>query len=137
MDCVFCRILKGGIEAQKVFEDGQTVAFLDIHPVAWGHVLVVPREHHETLEALPPEGAAALMTSVRTVAKAAVAAAGAAGCNIFMNNGRCSGQAIPHAHVHVVPRKEGDGVKFNWTTKEASREDLERCAEKVRKAFGS
>ena len=134
-DCVFCRILKGEIPAQKVYEDDRAFALLDINPVAPGHTLVLPRAHHETWTDLPPELASHLALVAQTVARAVVKAQGAQGFNLLMNNHRCSGQAIPHAHFHVIPRKTDDGVKYGWPTKPAVGEELARAAERVRHAL--
>ena len=136
-DCVFCRILKGEIPAQKVFEDDRAVGLLDINPVAPGHTLVLPRAHHETWTDLPPELAAHLAHVAQTVARGVVKAAGAQGFNLLMNNHRCSGQAIPHAHFHVIPRKTDDGVKYGWPTKPALADELAKTAERIRQALKS
>ncbi len=134
-DCVFCRILKGEIAAQKVYESEKVVAILDINPVAWGHVLVMPRAHHEMWTDLPDDVAAALALGTKAVARAVAKAAGAPGFNLLMNNHRCSGQAIPHAHFHVIPRKTDDGIKFNWQTRPATQADLDKAAEAIRAAL--
>jgi histidine triad (HIT) family protein len=134
-DCVFCRILKGEIPAQKVFEDDRVAAILDINPISWGHTLVLPKAHHETYTDLPEDVLAALVQAAQRVARAVVKAAGAEGFNLLMNNHRCSGQAIPHAHVHVIPRKTGDGIKFNWQTKPYGQGELEKAAETLRAAL--
>ena len=134
-DCVFCRILKGEIPAQKVHEDERAVALLDINPVAPGHTLVLTRAHHETWTDLPPELASHLAVVAQTVARGVVKAAGAQGFNLLMNNHRCSGQAIPHVHFHVIPRKTDDGVKYGWPTKPSTGEELAKTAERVRQAL--
>jgi histidine triad (HIT) family protein len=134
-DCVFCRILAGELGAQKVFESDKVVAILDINPVAPGHVLVMPRAHHETLADLPEDVLAALTLATQRVARAAVRAQGAQGFNLFMNNHRCAGQAIPHAHYHVIPRRSNDGVRFDWKTRPATPDDLEKSAEAIRGAL--
>jgi histidine triad (HIT) family protein len=137
VECVFCRILRGEIPAQRVHEDDACVAILDINPVAPGHVLVLPREHHETWLDLPDALADRLARASRVVARAAVAAAGAEGFNLLANNKRCSGQAIPHVHLHVIPRKEGDGVRFQWPAKSADPVELQVQAERIRQVLRS
>jgi histidine triad (HIT) family protein len=137
VECVFCRILRGELAAQRVHEDEACVAILDVNPVAPGHVLVLPREHHETWIELPDELAGRVARTSRIVARAVLAATGAAGFNLLVNNGRCSGQAIPHAHVHVIPRREADGVKFNWPARQADPASLEVQAERIRQALRS
>lgn len=134
-DCVFCRILRGEIPAQKVYEDGQVVAILDINPVAWGHALVLPRAHYETWTDLPADLAGDVARASQAVARAVLRAAGAEGFNLLVNNHPCSGQAIPHAHVHIIPRKTGDGVAFNWKTSPYDPGRIEKAAEAIRAAF--
>jgi histidine triad (HIT) family protein len=134
-DCVFCRIQKGEAAAQKVLENERTFAIIDINPVAWGHVLVLPREHHETWTDLAPDLLADLAQAAQQVARAVKKATGAEGFNLLMNNHRCSGQAIFHAHFHVIPRKTNDGIKFNWIPKPYESGQMEKAAEAVRTAL--
>jgi len=133
--CVFCRIVRGEMPAQVVRDDGRTLAILDIHPVAPGHTLVMPRDHHEGWTDLPPDLAAELARAAQVVAAAAARAFGAQGSNLLVNNGRCAGQAIPHVHVHVIPRKGDDGVRFNWPAKPAAAEDLQKAAAALKGAL--
>jgi len=134
-DCVFCRILKGEIPAQKVHEDEKTFAILDINPVAPGHVLVMPKAHFATWTDLPDDVLSALSLSSRRIAQAVLKAQGAEGFNLLMNNHKCSGQAIFHAHFHVIPRRTGDGVKYNWQTRAPAPEELARTADALRAAL--
>lgn len=111
--CTFCDVVAGTVTADVVFEDDISIAFLDIRPVFPGHTLIVPREHHETLPDLPDHLVPSLFTNVRTLARAVPAALGADGSFVAMNN-RIS-QSVPHLHVHVVPRRKGDGLRgFFW-----------------------
>ena len=135
-DCIFCRIIKGELSAQKVFESEKVVAFLDIHPVSPGHTLVVPRAHFETWVDLPVDVAAALSLASQQVARGVLKATGAVGFNLLMNNHACSGQAIAHAHYHVIPRKPDDGVKYAWPAKDYPAGEIEKMAEGIRKALG-
>jgi histidine triad (HIT) family protein len=113
MDCVFCAIVAGDVPASLVWETPETVAFLDTRPVFKGHVLVVPRRHVDTLLDLPDDLLTPVFTVVRTVAAAVVAGLGAQGSFVAMNN--VVSQSVPHAHVHVVPRTKGDGLRgFFW-----------------------
>ena len=134
-DCVFCRILAGLITARRVYEDARCVALLDINPVAWGHALVIPREHHETWTDLPPDLAADLAKASRKVAEAVKRAAGAEGFNLLMNNHRCAGQAVFHAHFHVIPRKTGDAIDFRWAPKPYAPGEIERVEAAIKSAL--
>jgi len=112
-DCVFCRIVSGEVPAHVVVADEVAVAFLDARPVFKGHVLVVAREHAETLADLPAAGVGPLFERVRLISMAIPAALGAQGTFVALNN--VVSQSVPHLHVHVVPRTKGDGLRgFFW-----------------------
>lgn len=115
--CIFCKIASGQIPCLKVFEDEATLAFLDIGPLAEGHVLLVPKDHYERLEAMPADDVGRLMRSVPALAKALMAVTGADDYNVLCNAGRVAGQAVMHVHVHVIPRVAGDGLGYRWPAK--------------------
>ncbi len=110
MSCIFCRIVAGEIPAEVVARDPDVVAFLDVQPLADGHVLVVPRAHTACVEDLSPAAADALFRTVVRLAGPVRTALGAAGTTVAINNGDATGQTIPHVHVHIVPRWDGDGA---------------------------
>jgi histidine triad (HIT) family protein len=111
--CLFCRIARGEELGALVVETGVVVAFLDHRPLFPGHCLVIPREHVETIGDLPAALTAPLWDTVRVMARAVEAALGADGSFVAVNN-RVS-QSVPHLHVHVVPRRRGDGLRgFFW-----------------------
>jgi histidine triad (HIT) family protein len=111
--CTFCRAVRGELHVHLVAEDEATVAFLDHRPIFHGHVLLVPRPHHETLPDLPVELVGPLFQRVRGLAVAVRDAMGAQGTFVAVNN-KVS-QSVPHLHVHVVPRTKGDGLRgFFW-----------------------
>jgi len=110
---VFCRVVRGDLSAHVVYEDPQSVAFLDHRPLFPGHTLVVPRAHVETLADLPAEGITPLFAAVQVLARAVERGLGAEGSFVAVNN-RIS-QSVPHLHVHVVPRRAKDGLRgFFW-----------------------
>jgi histidine triad (HIT) family protein len=109
MSCIFCRIVAGEIPGEIVAADDYSVAFLDVQPLADGHVLVVPRTHVATVEAMSSADAAAVFAMVHRLAGPVRTAVGAAGNIIGINDGAATGQTVPHVHVHIVPRWEGDG----------------------------
>src|SRR5512142_2340162 len=106
--CVFCAIVAGTASAEVVYEDAQTLAFLDIAPLARGHVLVVPREHVGALWELADDLAAAVMRTTVRLAGAVDAAFDPDGINLFHSTGAAAGQTVFHLHLHVVPRWRGD-----------------------------
>jgi histidine triad (HIT) family protein len=110
MSCIFCRIVAGEIPAEVIASEADGVAFLDVQPLADGHVLVVPRAHVATIEDLEPAAADALFRMVRRLAGPVRQALGAAGTTVGINNGAATGQTVPHVHVHIVPRWPDDGA---------------------------
>ncbi len=110
MTCIFCKIAKGEIPSEKVVENERAFAFLDIRPLARGHVLVVPKAHAERFADMLPDDAAAVMDLAQHVVRRQAKGLGLAGATIAVNDGRAAGQEVMHVHVHVVPRDETDGV---------------------------
>jgi histidine triad (HIT) family protein len=106
--CVFCRIAKGELPGNVVYRDARVVAFLDTSPLFLGHTLVMPIDHVATLDDLGPDLIAPLFEVVRRSSIAVQRAVGADGSFVAVNT-RVS-QSVPHLHVHVVPRTEGDGL---------------------------
>ncbi len=112
-DDIVCRILRGDIAAEVVKRTEAAVAFLDHRPLFEGHVLVSPVRHAVTLPDLPPELLSHVFGLTQQVAAAMVSALGADGSFVAINN--TVSQSVPHLHVHVVPRRKGDGLKgFFW-----------------------
>ncbi|MFT4125188.1 MAG: HIT family protein [Gordonia sp. (in: high G+C Gram-positive bacteria)] len=112
-DCVFCEIVAGVATARVVYSDDDVVAFLDIRPITRGHTLIVPRAHSSGLADLAPAAGAALMRAAQTVAAAMKSSALAAdGVNLAVNDGRAAFQTVFHTHLHVVPRRSGDRLRF-------------------------
>lgn len=109
-DCIFCKIIDGVLPCHKVYEDDETLAFMDIFPLSPGHTLVVPKEHHPDLYAMPDHLTAAVMRTARRVALAMAQAIGPDGMNLFQANGPAAGQTVFHFHMHILPRRLGDGV---------------------------
>lgn len=113
-DCVFCKIVAKEIPAGIIHEDECSVAFLDVNPLAEGHVLVIPREHYARPVDMPPSACGALFSIVPKLGRALVEVTGAEGFNVLLNSGQIAGQVVMHVHVHVVPRKPGDGLGYRW-----------------------
>ena len=110
--CAFCKIVSND-DGFRVFEDEQTIAFLDHRPLFPGHCLLIPRSHLETIQDLPDSLIAPLFANVRMLSSAVELGMHAEGTFIAANN-RVS-QSVPHFHVHIVPRIKGDGLKgFFW-----------------------
>lgn len=131
-DCIFCKIVNKEIPATVVYEDEDTLAFMDIGPIIKGHVLVIPKNHYDPIENTPDEVLAQLIKVSKKVAIALKDSLGADGCNIIQNNGRCSGQAVPHIHFHVIPRFDDDGHHWNWDAKQYDEmSEMQALADKI------
>lgn len=113
-NCIFCKIASGDIPAWKLYEDEHVLSFLDIGPLSEGHCLIIPKRHYVTIDEMPAEEAAACMAVVPKLSRAVMDSVDAKGWNVLQNNGRVSGQAVDHVHIHIIPRNEGDGLGFRW-----------------------
>lgn len=135
--CVFCAIAAGEVPAQMVLDDPGVLAFLDARPLQPGHVLVMPRAHHETLASLPAGLVEPLFGQVRRISAVMPGALGAQGTFVAVNN--IVSQSVPHLHVHVVPRTKGDGLRgFFWPRhKYGSEEEAASYARRLRDALAS
>ena len=107
--CIFCELIHGGGEVSICYEDSQALAFMDIQPVNVGHVLVVPREHYESLADVPSDLARHLFDVALRLAPIVRRLADADGLNVIVNSGASAGQDVFHYHVHVIPRRRDDG----------------------------
>ena len=107
--CTFCELIQGSAEVSICHEDADSIAFMDIQPVNHGHVLVVPREHYESLVDVPREIGMHLFQVTMRLANAVRKVSGCDDMNIVVSSGPAAGQDEPHYHVHIIPRKEGDG----------------------------
>src|SRR3954452_17413924 len=133
--CVFCAIIRGEVSADFVVDEPHVVGFLDSHPLFFGHVLLVPRQHVETLTDLPTDDIPAFFTTVQRMAGAVEEALGSDGTMVLNNN--VVSQSVPHLHVHVIPRKRGDGLRF-WLgprKKYADEADAIAHAQRIAEAY--
>ena len=108
MDCVFCKIVSKEIPAKILYEDENTISFLDAFPVAKGHTLVIPKEHCEKIQDLPLSVNQKLFSTVHKMIKKVDSLQGST--LVAIHNGKQSGQEIPHVHVHLIPRSANDSA---------------------------
>ena len=136
MATIFERIARGELPAHRVYEDEHVVAFLDIQPVARGHVLVIPRKGYRTLDAMPAKAAAAVGAALPRVAAAVQRATGCVGYNVLQNNGEAAGQAVPHVHFHIIPRYDArkDAFSYDWPAGELGDEEAAELREAIASA---
>lgn len=136
-DCLFCKIVSGKIPSYKVYEDDAVFAFLDINPASEGHTLIAPKKHFNKFTDMSAKDVASLFEVARKITAAVEKTLLAEGSNIGINNGEVAGQEIPHVHVHVIPRRRGDGGRgiksIVWTEPDTT--NLEAVSEKIRKAL--
>lgn len=112
--CIFCKIAAGKIPALRVLEARGAVAFLDIGPLAPGHVLLIPKAHYTSILDVPLPALSELVSHLPGLAKAVLQVTGASGLNILQNTGESSGQAVFHLHFHLIPRTSGDRLGYRW-----------------------
>jgi histidine triad (HIT) family protein len=136
-DTVFGKIVRGEIPCDKVYEDDQVLAFLDINPLSAGHLLVVPKEPAETIDRLSDESAAALGRVLPRLCRAVIAATGVKEYNVLQNNGGGAHQAIAHVHFHIIPKpSSGEGLGVGWPARSLEREAAVALAKKIAQAIG-
>lgn len=134
MDCLFCKIIKKEIPSAVVYEDNDTMAFLDIAPVNKGHVLVVPKIHSEDFLSTEDDVLDKVVRTAKKIGTAVVKATGAHGVNISINNGSAAGQVIFHLHAHIIPRFEEDGHK-PWPKVAYLDNEMKEFSELIKKAM--
>ena len=114
-ETIFSKILRGDIPCHRVYEDDHVLAFLDINPIAHGHVLVIPKEPAATLDQLSDASAAALGRVLPRIARAVMKVTGTSAYNVLQNNGTLAHQAVHHVHFHIIPKPvEGGGLGIGW-----------------------
>lgn len=134
-NCIFCKIVAGEIPSDKICEDGETLAFMDINPVHDGHCLVVPKAHYPTLFEVAPDAFAAAARTAIKVARAVNAVVKPDGLNLIQSNGPGAAQSVLHFHVHVLPRRMRDGLLINWGLTPGDRARIAEIAERIRAAL--
>jgi len=130
-NCIFCKIVAGEIPCQKIYEDDDFLAFLDINPVQPGHTLLLPKEHYEYVFDIPSASYTALWLKAKELAPAIQAARSAKRVGVFVE-----GFAVPHTHIHLVPINNGDELDPN-AHRQAKPEELAEMAQKIRREIAS
>ena len=107
-DCIFCKICRGEIPCEKIWESEEFLAFADANPIGVGHTLVIPKKHFETLLDLDKEFSEKYISALQSVGKILMKKYNSDGFNVVLNNGQSAGQIVGHVHFHILPRKKGD-----------------------------
>ncbi len=132
-NCVFCKIVSGQIPSTKIYEDENSLAFLDINPATNGHSLVISKKHYATLLDIPGAELEELILAVQKTGAATMKATKADGFNVLQNNGAVSGQVIHHLHFHIVPRFKNDSLNLSLGGKKAGQAELAEWQKRIKK----
>ena len=111
VECIFCKIIKGELNSDKVYEDDNFIGILDANPKTEGHTLVIPKKHYENILEMPSSLSNELIDAIKTISLDLINQGKGEGVNVFTNVGEASGQVVFHLHIHIIPRKKGDGLK--------------------------
>ena len=131
-DCLFCKIIAGEIPCFKLFEDDETLAFMDINPANEGHALVIPKEHAKDVYTVSDAAIAATVATAKKIAAAIDKTLNPDGLNLLQCNGPAAAQSVFHFHMHVLPRREGDELKLNWGLRPGDMDAIGALAERIR-----
>jgi histidine triad (HIT) family protein len=130
--CIFCKIINKTIPNAIIYEDDIFLAFLDKYPINYGHSLLVPKEHFNTILEMPINLVGKMYSLVPHISRTIINTIDGNGFNVSQNNGRSANQIIPHVHVHIVPRFSIEKIKGQWPMRKiANIEELKNLAEKI------
>ena len=130
MDCIFCKIVSGQVSCMKVYEDEHTLVFMDIAGDVDGHMVAIPKKHIENILDCDTESLNRLMLAVKKVSNHCVENCGFDGVNLLNASDPSAGQSVPHFHIHIIPRKNNDGIDA-WPKFEGAKEDLSDVWSKI------
>ena len=131
-DCIFCKILNGQIPCIQVFEDDETLCFMDINPAQEGHALVIPRDHWPDVHSIPDDTIGAVVRTAKRVAGAVNSALQPDGINLVQCNGEGAAQSVGHFHMHVLPRRVGDDLSLNWGLVPGNMDEIKAVAGRIK-----
>lgn len=134
-DCIFCKIVAGEIPCFKLYEDEDTLSFMDINPANEGHALIITKEHWKNVYEIPDTLIAAVSVTAKKIAGAVEAKLSPDGINLIQCNGEGAAQSVEHFHMHVLPRKLGDDLKLNWRIIPGDMEQIKKQAERIMSAL--
>lgn len=110
--CVFCKIISGEINSEEIYDDENFIGILDKNPRAEGHTLVIPKKHFKNILDMPATLGNELLDAIKKISLKLIKEKKAEGINIIINNESAADQAVFHTHVHIIPRKNSDGIKI-------------------------
>lgn len=131
--CFACDILAGTEKAKVVYEDERTLAFMAHKPLVPGHIVIIPKQHYEKIDDVPQDMIAHFFSVASAAGTALFEGVSASGTNIIANEGHSSNAIFPHFAIHVIPRKDDDGLKLNWKPqKPAEQAKLDSTQKKIK-----
>ncbi len=131
-DCIFCKIASGEIQGLSVYEDAETLAFMDVAKDVDGHILVIPKKHCKNILDCDPDTLSAVMNTVKKVSLHLTEKCGYDGVNLLNASDESAGQSVPHFHIHIIPRRKGDGIDA-WPEFKGAKEEITDVFERIRK----
>lgn len=131
-ECIFCKIIRGEVPCYKLYEDDETIAFLDINPATKGHSLVIPKSHSDSMNMASEEMIDSVYKTVKKVSDLIIRKLEPDGYNILQNNGAVAGQVISHLHVHIIPRYIDDGIRLPIPMRTMTEDSLKELCEIIR-----
>ena len=131
MNCVFCKIVEGQIPGMKVYEDEHTVVIMDIAKDVDGHMVAIPKKHVQSILDCDTETLHHLMSAVKKVSNHCVEHCGYEGVNLLNASDESAGQSVPHLHIHIIPRKHGDGIDA-WPNFRGADREISQVFEEIK-----
>jgi histidine triad (HIT) family protein len=132
MDCIFCKIIAAEIPCFRLYEDDDTLAFMDINPASEGHALVIPKEHFPDVHEASDAAISSTVVTAKKIASAINKTLNPDGMNLLQCNGPAAAQSVLHFHMHVLPRRDGDELKLNWGLAPGDMDAIGKLAERIR-----
>ena len=130
-NCIFCKIASGEIQGMRVYEDAETLAFMDLAKDVDGHVLVIPKKHCKNILDCDAETLSAVMNTVKKVSLHLTEKCGYDGVNLLNASDESAGQSMPHFHIHIIPRRKNDGIDA-WPAFTGAKEEIADVFERIR-----
>lgn len=133
-DCILCQIVEGKVPSEKIYEDDDVLAVLDVNGANPGHTFVIPKEHYTILEQVPDFLVGKLFNTANKVSSALFETLSIQGTNLFVTNGIAAGQVAAHFMINIIPRKDNDGINITWQPKQLSEEDMSTAELQLKEA---
>ncbi len=135
--CIFCQIVAGKVQSKKIYEDDEVLAILDVNPANPGHILIMPKEHYSIMPQIPDEEIGHIFMVAKALSNTSLRALEVQGSNIIVANGVAAGQRAQHFMVHLIPRKENDGVDFQIPQKTIPDDELQKVRKALSESLGA